>query len=148
MWKSNKYVHFTFRLAFAGWRTKRMMSKNCTSSMSIYSDSTYMKRNATAQCKLVYLTAVCSYIASHPIRISIGLTAQILYLFRYVLRYLFCILAGVLNLEGDDGSCSQSLLEVCIQECLHKALTLLRKWVNSHCELLHAFLLTFCYFVI
>jgi len=65
-----------------------------------------------------------------------------------VLHYLFYILAGVLNLEGDHGSCGQSLLEVCTQECLYKALTPQRKWVNSHCELLHAFLLTFCYFVI
>ena len=83
-----------------------------------------MKRNADTQCKLVYLTSECSYIASHPIFISIGLTAQTSNLFHYVLHYLFYILAGVLNLEGDRGSCSQSLLEVCPQECLYKALTL------------------------
>jgi len=50
--------------------------------MSIYSDSAYMKRNADTQCKLVYFTSEYSYIASHPIFISIGLTAQISYLFR------------------------------------------------------------------
>jgi hypothetical protein len=67
------------------------------------------------------------YIPSHPIFISIDLTALISYLFRYVLHYLFYILAGVLNLEGDHGTCSQSLLEVCTQECLYKTLTLQRK---------------------
>ena len=49
--------------------------------MSIYADSTYMKRNADTHCKLVYWTSEYSYIASHSIFISIGLTAQISYLF-------------------------------------------------------------------
>ena len=95
--------------------------------MSICSNSTYMKRNADTQYELEYLTSVCNYIASHPIFISIDLTAQISYLFCYLLHYLFYILAGVLNPEGDCGSCSQALLEVSSQECLYKALTLQRK---------------------
>jgi len=84
--------------------------------MSIYSDSTYVKRNVVTQCKLVYLTSECSYFASQPIFISIYLTAQLSYLFRCLLHNLFYILAGVLNLEGDRGLCSQSRLEICTQE--------------------------------